>query len=186
MELFSWLENQMQMPGSGPGKTSAKPGWLTATNCYPAAINEVTAVQNAACRTNTESFEAGHTKPCVSLCKTVLVALAFICMGMPTGAQDSSEPPQIGLGFSVQALSRGRGVPEPARQALQRVRGIITGLRDRDIAVETHEMRIGLEGERQLCITFENEPDAARAWQQIVAAVESVDLINLDPRPCRK
>jgi len=151
-------------------------------------------VPNAACCTNTETYETGHMKPCALFCKTVFVLIAIICMGMPTGAQDktatgteiSSDLPQIGLGFSIQALSRGRGVPEPARQALQRVREIVAGLREQGISVETDEVLIGLEGERQLCLTFVNEQDAVSAWQQIAAAVETADLINLENTPCRK
>lgn len=145
-----------------------------------------------ACCTNPGVFETGCTKPRAWLSKPVCVFFAFICLAVHTGTRFNtatgtellSDPPRLGLGFSVQTLSRGSGVPEPARQALQRVRQIVSRLRDQNISVETREIPIGLEGERQLCITFANAPDAVKAWRQFAAAVEAVDLINLDPRPC--
>lgn len=118
------------------------------------------------------------------------IAITFVAMHAGTwtiasGTEVSTVPAQLGLGFSILTLSRGSGVPEPARQALQRAREIASRLRDQNVSVNVHEVPIGLEGERQLCLTFENAPDAARAWRQIAAVAGGVDLVNLDPRPCQ-
>lgn len=88
--------------------------------------------------------------------------------------------------FALYALSRGKGVPAPARQAMQRVRGLLEEARQRGDVLSLVQTRIGLEGETRLCVTFAT-PDAARAsWVQARQFVEGTDLVNLVIEPCAK
>lgn len=88
--------------------------------------------------------------------------------------------------FALYVLSRGTGVPAPARQAMQRVRGLLEEARQRGDVLSLVQTRIGLEGETRLCATFAT-PDAARdAWVQARRFVEGADLVNLVIEPCAK
>jgi hypothetical protein len=122
----------------------------------------------------------------------VLLLLAQIASAQPTPAkacadstpETSSDFPDNS--FALYAMARGSGVPASARQAMQRVRGLLEEARQRGDGLSLEQTRFGLEGETRLCLTFAT-PDAARAaWVQACQFAEDADLVNLVIEPCDK
>ena len=87
--------------------------------------------------------------------------------------------------FAVYTLSRGKGVPPEAREAQQKVEKLVEADRERGVSVSVETTRIGIEGERRLCVTYENSRDGVRALDRIRAIVKGVDLVNLVEEPCK-
>lgn len=98
-------------------------------------------------------------------------------------AAGSEDTPRV---FGVYALSRGKGVPEEAREAMKAVAAIVEADRERGIAVRSERTRLGLEGETRLCIEYDDEDAAAAALRSISEAVEGVDLMNLEVESCMR
>lgn len=86
--------------------------------------------------------------------------------------------------FAVYALSRAKGVPPEAREALRKVREFIEGDRSRGLGVRVETERIGIEGETRVCAEYEDPEDAGRAFERASALVKGIDLINLAIEPC--
>jgi hypothetical protein len=86
--------------------------------------------------------------------------------------------------FAVYALSRGTGVPAAAREAQQKVQELVESDRGRGIEVTVQATRIGIEGERRLCVTYADSQEAARALERVRAMVQGVDLVNVVVEPC--
>ena len=86
--------------------------------------------------------------------------------------------------FSVYALSRGSGVPPVAREAQQKVQELVESDRSRGVDVNVQATRIGLEGERKLCVTYADAQEATRALERVRAMVQGVDLVNVVVEPC--
>lgn len=86
--------------------------------------------------------------------------------------------------FALYVLSRGKGVPDEAWEALGEVRGLAEADQGKGIAVTIREKRIGLEGERRLCIEYEQEEKARHAYERARAVVEGVDLTRLVIETC--
>jgi hypothetical protein len=107
-----------------------------------------------------------------------------------TGAGADSTPETLPAfpdnSFALYALSRGTGVPEPARQAMQRVRSLLEEAQQRGDVRHLVQTRIGLEGETRLCATFATSDAARAAWAQARRFVEGIDLVNLIIEPCDK
>jgi hypothetical protein len=93
---------------------------------------------------------------------------------------DASDP----RSFAVSALSRGKGVPPEAREALKRVEAIPARDRARGIAVRWSRDRYGIEGETKLCVLYEEREPAQAALAEVRKIVEGVDLIRLEIAPC--
>lgn len=88
--------------------------------------------------------------------------------------------------FALYALSRGKGVPAPARQAMERVHGLLEEAKQRGDVRRLMQTRIGLEGETRLCAEF-TTPEAVRdVWAQVRRIVEGTELVNLVIEPCTK
>jgi hypothetical protein len=88
--------------------------------------------------------------------------------------------------FAVYVLSRAKGVPPEAREALRRVREMVEADRNRGLAVRVQTTRIGIEGETRLCAEYDDPKDAAQAIERASALVKGVDLTNLVVEPCEK
>jgi len=81
-------------------------------------------------------------------------------------------------------LSRGTGVPPEAREALEQVTNLVESDRTRGLRLTVETTRIGLEGEKRMCVEYEDPADGARAWERASAIVKGVDLVNLVAEPC--
>jgi hypothetical protein len=86
--------------------------------------------------------------------------------------------------FALYVLSRGKGVPDEAWEALGEVRALAEADREKGIAVTIQVKRIGLEGERRLCVEYQDEERARRAHERARAVVEGVDLTRLVIEAC--
>ena len=86
--------------------------------------------------------------------------------------------------FTVTVLSRGKGVPREARDALAGVSKLLEEDRARGVAVTWQSTRIGLEGETRLCARYEDASVAADAYARARALVRGIDLVNVAAEPC--
>jgi hypothetical protein len=92
--------------------------------------------------------------------------------------------PTLQKSFALYVLSRGKGVPDEAWEALGKVRALAEADREEGVAVTIQEKRIGLEGERRLCIEYEEETKARQTYGRARALVEGVDLARLEVETC--
>jgi hypothetical protein len=86
--------------------------------------------------------------------------------------------------FAVYTLSRAKGVPPEAREAQLKVQKLAEADRDRGLSVSIETTRIGIEGERRLCVAYQDPQHGARALARARVVVKGVDLINLVVEPC--
>jgi hypothetical protein len=86
--------------------------------------------------------------------------------------------------FTFYTLSRGQGVPEPARQALEQLRRLFEELRMEKQVTRIEEERIGLEGETRLCAEFATAAVARQTWEQAQRLIADIELVNLEPEAC--
>jgi hypothetical protein len=105
-------------------------------------------------------------------------------LDVPAGEADQERETHVISSFAVEALSRGKGVPPAAREALRQVREMVEADQNRGISVSIKTTRIGLEGETRLCIEYKNPDDGARGYERAKAIVKGVDLVNLVAGPC--
>lgn len=84
----------------------------------------------------------------------------------------------------VEALSKGKGVPEPTRNAMAEVRALLRDLQRDGKLAELKETRIGLEGETRLCAVFKNARTARETTQRLRAIAAEVELLNVREQSC--
>lgn len=111
----------------------------------------------------------------------------------PTPSPKTASPPEKGAGarppfksFAVYALSRAKGVPPEAREALRKVRELVEVDRSRGLGVRVESRRLGIEGEMRICSEYDDPRDAGRAFKRASELVKGVDLVNLVVEPCDK
>ena len=92
--------------------------------------------------------------------------------------------PALVPSFAVYTLSRGKGVPDEAREALRRVVEHAEEQQRRGVKVQITTTRIGIEGETRACIAYEDPQEGARAYENAKNIVKNVDLVNLTIEPC--
>jgi hypothetical protein len=88
------------------------------------------------------------------------------------------------LRFTIVTLSRGKGVPPPAREALRSVQELVETDRRQGVKVIVETTRIGLEGETRTCVEYQDTVAGARAYERARTIVEGVDLATLTLEPC--
>lgn len=86
--------------------------------------------------------------------------------------------------FSVYALSRGKGVPEEARNVLDHARQVLKMGQDRGKVKRLVDRRIGLEGETRLCAEFSDEQAADQFFNELHHFSRGVDLVNIKKETC--
>lgn len=86
--------------------------------------------------------------------------------------------------FQLSILSRGSGVPAAAKEAAQQVQKLVDADRARGIQVTVETTRIGIEGERRMCVTYQSAREGGRMFERVRALVKGVDLVNLVEGPC--
>lgn len=86
--------------------------------------------------------------------------------------------------FAVYVLSRGKGVPPEAQEALRQVVALAKEDERRGVKVTIATKRMGLEGEKRVCIDYEDPKEGARAYARAADIVKGVDLVNLEIEPC--
>lgn len=88
--------------------------------------------------------------------------------------------------FAVYTLSRAKGVPPAAREALGKVRDLVEADRKRGVAVKMETTRLGLEGETRLCAEYEDAGEAAKALERARRLARGVELMNVVVEPCAR
>ena len=111
----------------------------------------------------------------------------------PTPSPRVPPPPEQGAktspvfkSFAVYALSRAKGVPPEAREALRKVRELLEVDKKRGLGVRVETKRLGIEGETRVCCEYDDPKAAGRAFNQASELVKGVDLVNLVVEPCDK
>ena len=97
----------------------------------------------------------------------------------PAGADENSC-------VAVYALSRGTGVPDATRSALERVRSLFEAAKSDGRVLRIEKTRIGLEGESRLCAEPRDTLAAQNLLAQVRQAVEGVELLNVVEEPCSR
>lgn len=90
------------------------------------------------------------------------------------------------VSFSVYTLSRGAGVPQAAREALQTTRELLEKERQRGTIARLEETRIGLEGERRLCVEIDDRAAGQRLLEHVRALAKDTELFDVVEEPCSK
>lgn len=116
-----------------------------------------------------------------------LLGMGLLMMGASKGCAEAK--PQETLtpapqSISVYALSRGKGVPDQAREVLAQSRTLLKAAQERGEVLRVVEQRIGLEGETRLCAEFSPVESALTMIDQIQQLGRGVDLINVKVEPC--
>jgi hypothetical protein len=88
--------------------------------------------------------------------------------------------------IAIYALSRGKGVPEPTRAALGKVRKLLDDAKRRGEVLKITEARIGLEGEKRLCLEAKDAAAARTLLLELRVIAEGVELFNVVVEPCLK
>ncbi len=115
-----------------------------------------------------------------------IILLATACVGGNGGAYalQAGEAEPATPSFALYVLSRGKGVPEPARNVLRDARAMLEEAKQEGKVVGLKQTRIGLEGETRLCAEF-TDSDAAREMRERIARLmQGVELVNLVVEPC--
>jgi len=121
--------------------------------------------------------------------KGILLVLAMPILFIEAGAgcaelrtSEAKDPAESSV--SVYALSRGKGVPDEARQVLDHARQILKQGQGQGEVTRLVERRIGLEGETRLCAEFVNETVADSFFHQLDQLSLGVDLMNIKRGMC--
>ncbi len=75
-------------------------------------------------------------------------------------------------------------MPPEASEAQLKVQKLAEADRDRGVSVSVSTTRIGIEGERKLCVAYRDPRNTARALERARVIVTGVDLVNLVVEPC--
>lgn len=116
-----------------------------------------------------------------------LFGMGFILMGASKGCAEAKPPETLApapQSIAVYALSRGKGVPDQAREVLAQSRTLLKAAQERGEVLRVVEQRIGIEGETRLCAEFSHAESAGTIIEQIQQLGQGVDLINVKVEPC--
>lgn len=116
-----------------------------------------------------------------------LLVMGFMMMGASKGCAEAKPPETLApapQSISVYALSRGKGVPDQAREVLAQSRTLFQAAQERGEVLRVVEQRIGIEGETRICAEFSQAESAHSMIDQIQQLGQGVDLINVKVEPC--
>jgi hypothetical protein len=106
------------------------------------------------------------------------------CGESPDASGD--QPVTAGSEFALYALSRGKGVPEPTRDAFEKANTYLEESKQRGEVLSLSKTRIGLEGETRLCVQAKDAAAARDLQQKVRSIAENVELFNVVEEPCSK
>ena len=91
---------------------------------------------------------------------------------------------QTPVHVTIDALSRGKGVPAETREAFKQIRALLEQQQATAAVAAMRYQRIGIEGESRLCVEFRNASDAQTALAEIRRIAAGADLLNVVEAPC--
>lgn len=118
---------------------------------------------------------------------TVLIPALFLsfygagCLGQPEDPEASELNPSI----EILALSRGRGVPEETRAALESMKSVVARLQREGSVIASDESVIGLEGETRLCVVFKDLAAARVTQSEFTMIAAAIDLLQVRNVVCK-
>lgn len=116
----------------------------------------------------------------------MIPALILSFYAAECGAQtENPEGSDLLLSIEILALSRGRGVPEETRAALESMKSVITRMQCEGSVIASEESVIGLEGETRLCVVFKDLPAAQVARSELTKIGAAIDLLQIRNVACR-
>ena len=105
-----------------------------------------------------------------------------------TRPREPSSPPakrgSFESAFTIETLSRGKGVPQEADDALARLKAYVEADRARSVAARVSSIRIGLEGETRTCVEYRTRDAGAKALEYAQSLFTSLELVNLKLERC--
>lgn len=115
-----------------------------------------------------------------------IILLATACLGGNGGtyALQTGDPEPATSSFALYVLSRGKGVPEPARNVLRDARAMLEEAKQEGKVVGLKQTRLGLEGETRLCAEFADREAAGEMLERIRRLMQGVELVNLVVEAC--
>lgn len=113
-------------------------------------------------------------------------AVLLGCAKAPRAVAAEQQPAASSKSVALYALSKGKGVPEPTREALRSARDLLQGLQREDKVSRFEETRIGLEGETRLCVELKDARTAQQVIERLRALAGEVELMNVKEEPCVK
>jgi hypothetical protein len=99
----------------------------------------------------------------------------------PPSADGKAQAP---VHVTIDALSRGKGVPAETREAFKQIRALLEQQQATAAVAAMRYQRIGIEGESRLCVEFRNASDAQTALAEIRRIAAGADLLNVVEAPC--
>jgi hypothetical protein len=102
------------------------------------------------------------------------------------GVEASGVPRATRSEFVLYALSRGKGVPEAARDALEKSQTLLEDARQRGEVVKLTQTRLGLEGETKLCVQAKDAPASRKLQGEVRRIGKNVDLFNVVEESCSR
>lgn len=113
----------------------------------------------------------------------LIAAVCFVCSAGANESRDERTTLRENS-FAIYALSRGKGIPEAAREVLRKAREWLDEAKQTGSVVGITQTRIGLEGETCLCAEFTDVESMQAMLKRIRAFTKGVELINLVVEPC--
>jgi hypothetical protein len=116
-----------------------------------------------------------------------LLGMGLLMMGASKGCAEAKPPETLApapQSISVYALSRGKGVPDQAREVLAQTRTLFKAAQERGEVLRVAEQRIGIEGEMRLCAEFSHADSFRSLLDRIQNLSQGVDLVNVKIEPC--
>lgn len=86
--------------------------------------------------------------------------------------------------FALYALSRGAGLTDVGRRALDTFRELLRDMEAQGQVERISDTRIGIEGETRICAKFATSDLAGKAWTQMRRLSVEADLVQLKAEKC--
>jgi hypothetical protein len=102
----------------------------------------------------------------------------------PQALPSADSKAQAPVHLTIEALSRGKGVPAETRAAFKQIRALLEQQQATTAVAAMRYQRIGIEGESRLCVEFRNASDAQTALTEIRKIAAGADLLNVVETPC--
>ena len=119
---------------------------------------------------------------------SILVMMGIFLIEGGTGCTEvnvSASTVSTPSSFSLYVLSRGKGIPDEAKQVLDRSRQLFKRAQEQGDVKQIIDRRIGLEGETQICVELSDEHAANKLFSEIQHLSEGVALVNVKKESCQ-
>jgi len=119
-------------------------------------------------------------------CTALIPALILSFYAAGCGAQpENPEGSELHPSIEILALSRGRGVPEETRAALESMKSVVARMQREGSVIASEESVIGLEGETRLCVVFKDQAAARATQTELTKIGAAIDLLQIRTVVCR-